>query len=388
MRGGEALVQLIYGWAEEVLEVQGNLSVSEAQALAVQEFTKQIVSAYNKLIDYGYNVQEVNVGLYQMGMHIVDNTDFFVDSMGRIVDATDGAADGLEKLGAEAQRIRDLPLTAQAFAMRVIDWTEEVFREAFDMSNAQDIVEAQALAWGVFGGELIETYNNLVRFRQVIPSLLELMVQYGLEHGKIIQDLNGVVSSVEERGCELNRQAADLGKEIVAFRDTLINSELMSDPLAQQEVLETFGDRVTEMVTLLREFGLGVPVVLDRLAASLESGSRTDERVLLEDLFAWVDLMTKEKDIGFWSAEEIAELQAQAWRDFGELAIEIYNELKAQRQAIDWRLAQVIEEYGLGRGLLERIEGGQVQRVLDESNIPMAQSGAFVKRGGPCKSSY
>ena len=91
-----------------------------------------------------------------------------------------------------------------------------------------------------------------------------------------------------------------MGKEIVAFRDVLINSELMSHPLAQQEVLEEFGDRVTEMVTLLRESGLGVPAVLDRLQALLEGGSRMDER----------------------------------------------------------------------------------QRVLDESNIPMAQSGAFVKRGG------
>ena len=79
------------------------------------------------------------------------------------------------------------------------------------MSNAQDIVEAQALAWGVFGNELIETYNNLVNFRQVIPSLLEVMVEYGLQHGHIIRDLNGIVSSVEERGCELNRQAADFG---------------------------------------------------------------------------------------------------------------------------------------------------------------------------------
>ena len=240
---------------------------AEIPKLVFDEFGNELVEVYNRLRKFGQVIPEALKQMADWAIQegMLERTE---DGLLRLAKAAEDTVEALNpflELGSEAKSLIELPKTTSLFLKRMVEFSQVLRGFGFED------FELPKLVFDEFGNELVEVYNRLHKFGQVIPEALKQISNWAIQHGILAKDMEGFLYFIKDQAKDIFKEGANLAKRIVEYRDDLINRQDTTHVKAQSMVLQKFGPEILDAVGRLRSQQLPVPEVLDRLAAVLES---------------------------------------------------------------------------------------------------------------------
>ena len=258
----------------------------------------------------GSAFEELATAAEKWGVTLPPIIQYFLE-LGRVVPVVDDILDELmntiKGLGISFGMAGDM---LEAFASGFLSWGDRVNKAHTDahslfgaiqafyaetQSRGIPTMEAQSMAWSVFGEEIMRSHNRFVELHEDVPWFIKQMVEYGVATGAVKYDLLGMAQAADiakvaltalqeaqargaAQGVEFIQSAATLAASIEAFGKVVLENRGLLDPEtgaltgSSTDILEVqiavwnkFGSQIIQTALAYKEFGLTIPPALQNM---------------------------------------------------------------------------------------------------------------------------
>lgn len=196
----------------------------------------------------------------------------------------------------------------------------EIYAYGEALQGTMPDIQLQHRAWDLFGSRILSTYNELVDFRQEIPPFLQMLAEWALQNGYMI-DSYGHLTEAIERTAGATRPAIEAAGE-------------MADGWGRAgDRIRRTAEDIAHWMDELTEAGVrGVA----RWRAVFENSAN-----LVDEILGFARAAIEDLNLDLTDQEAVLQLQEFAWQQFGSQVLSTIDSLEASGQVVPPLLLQM-----------------------------------------------